>query len=186
MSKSVITKRAIAAAFQELLGTMSLDKITVAAVAKKTGINRQTFYYHFHDIHALLLWIYRDSVEQALDTAESRNDMRCALFTCLNQLKANREFVTRTMHGLDAPFMYRFAIDVVVDFTKTFVEEMARGIDISKEDLDLVTRFYTVGLVGTIHDWVSNGMHEEPERLATRIMTMIDGTIEESLRRFAN
>ena len=109
MSSSAITKRAIASAFEELLEVTPLEQITVSAIAERTGINRQTFYYHFHDIHELIIW----------------------------------------------------------------------------NDLDLVTRFYTVGLVGTVYTWISDGMHEAPERLTERILLMLDGTLEGSLRRLS-
>lgn len=48
MSKTT-TKMAIAFAFKELLLEKPLDKITVNDIAEKCEMNRQTFYYHFHD-----------------------------------------------------------------------------------------------------------------------------------------
>ena len=44
------TKRVIAYAFKELLLEKPINKITVSDIAEKCDINRQTFYYHFHDI----------------------------------------------------------------------------------------------------------------------------------------
>ena len=49
MSKAT-TKLAIAYAFKELLLEKPFDKITVNDIAEKCEMNRQTFYYHFHDI----------------------------------------------------------------------------------------------------------------------------------------
>ena len=49
MSKST-TKLAIAFAFKELLLEKPLNKITINDIAEKCEMNRQTFYYHFHDI----------------------------------------------------------------------------------------------------------------------------------------
>ena len=48
MSKAT-TKMAIAFAFKELLLEKPLNKITVNDIAEKCEMNRQTFYYHFHD-----------------------------------------------------------------------------------------------------------------------------------------
>lgn len=44
----------IAFAFKELLLKKSIDKITINDITEKCGINRQTFYYHFHDIYELI------------------------------------------------------------------------------------------------------------------------------------
>lgn len=113
MSSSAITKRAIASAFEELLEVTPLEQITVSAIAERTGINRQTFYYHFHDIHELIIWIYRNGIEQALSSTESSGDMHTALLACLRGLKAKRDFVVRTAHGFGTPYAYRFAYDEV-------------------------------------------------------------------------
>ena len=56
MSKAT-TKFAIAFAFKELLLEKSIDKITINDITEKCGINRQTFYYHFHDVYELIEWI---------------------------------------------------------------------------------------------------------------------------------
>lgn len=185
MSSSAITKRAIASAFEELLEVTPLEQITVSAIAERTGINRQTFYYHFHDIYDLLIWIYRNEADQTIGRVESLGDMRCALVNCLRGLRDNRNFVVQTIHRIDTPYAYRFAYDEVSAYTRSFIEVLARGLDISEEDLELVTRFYTVGLVETVYTWVTNGMKEEPERLAGRIMLMLQGTLEGSLDRLS-
>ncbi|MDD4532837.1 MAG: TetR family transcriptional regulator, partial [Bacilli bacterium] len=44
------TQRAIAYSLKELLLEKPLSKITINDIANKCDINRQTFYYHFHDI----------------------------------------------------------------------------------------------------------------------------------------
>lgn len=47
------TKIAIADSFRILAQSNSLSKITVQEIAKKAGVSRHTFYYHFRDIYAL-------------------------------------------------------------------------------------------------------------------------------------
>lgn len=46
---SLTTKRALAASFKKLLAQRGIDKITVKDIVEECGVNRQTFYYHFHD-----------------------------------------------------------------------------------------------------------------------------------------
>ena len=113
MSKADLTKRALSEAFSELLKEKPFEQITVTEIARKAGLNRQTFYYHFHDIHELIIWIYRNGIEQALSSTESSGDMHTALLACLRGLKAKRDFVVRTAHGFGTPYAYRFAYDEV-------------------------------------------------------------------------
>ena len=57
------TKRAIVESFLKLLNQKPLDKITVKEIVDDCGINRNTFYYHFEDIRALLSFVVDAEVE---------------------------------------------------------------------------------------------------------------------------
>ena len=48
------TKKRIMEGFLELLEQRPLDKISVVDVAEHCGINRNTFYYYYCDIYALI------------------------------------------------------------------------------------------------------------------------------------
>lgn len=48
---TVVTKKIIMASLMELLEERSLDKITVRDICELSGINRNTFYYHYSDIY---------------------------------------------------------------------------------------------------------------------------------------
>ena len=60
------TKKAIVESFLKLLNQKPLDKITVREIVEDCEINRNTFYYHFEDIHALLTFIVDTEVERVL------------------------------------------------------------------------------------------------------------------------
>ena len=48
------TEKAIKASFLKLLNERPLTKITVRDIVEDCGINRNSFYYHYRDIPALL------------------------------------------------------------------------------------------------------------------------------------
>ena len=54
MSKK--TKEALIAAFLGLIQEKEYDKITVTDLVEICEMSRQTFYYHFDDIHGMLKW----------------------------------------------------------------------------------------------------------------------------------
>lgn len=58
MADSNITKRALAAALRELMEEMPFDKIQVAHICERCGLNRKSFYYHFKDKYDLVNWIF--------------------------------------------------------------------------------------------------------------------------------
>ena len=49
-------KHDLAEALCQLLETKTLEKITVKDIVARCGVNRQTFYYHFHDVYDLMRW----------------------------------------------------------------------------------------------------------------------------------
>ena len=61
MSK-LVTKRAIVSVFRTMIRTTPFNKITIGDLTKNTGLNRQTFYYHFRDLYDMLLFMVEDDI----------------------------------------------------------------------------------------------------------------------------
>ena len=57
------TKQAIIDSFLYLAGKKSPDKITVRDIVDDCGVNRNTFYYYFQDIYAVMETLCADTVE---------------------------------------------------------------------------------------------------------------------------
>ena len=62
------TKDVISRSFKNLMEKKSFDKITISDISDEAKINRQTFYYHFHDKYELLNTIfYNDVIVELID-----------------------------------------------------------------------------------------------------------------------
>ena len=48
------TEHRFAEALKSMMSELPLEEISVAALTRRCKVNRQTFYYHFHDIYDLL------------------------------------------------------------------------------------------------------------------------------------
>ena len=92
MSKAT-TKIAIAFAFKELLLEKPLDKITVNDIAEKCEMNRQTFYYHFHDILELTEWICEEDAERALKENRTYDTWQEGFLAIFNMIKKDKAFI---------------------------------------------------------------------------------------------
>lgn len=53
------TKLLIARALVELCEEQPLRKVSISDIVERTGKNRKTFYYHFEDKNALVIWKFR-------------------------------------------------------------------------------------------------------------------------------
>ena len=60
------TEKAIKASFLKLLNERPLTKITVRDIVEDCGINRNSFYYHYRDIPALLEELITEQADNIL------------------------------------------------------------------------------------------------------------------------
>ena len=110
---AAFTKKAIVESFLHLLGKKPIDKITVRDVVDHCGINRNTFYYYFQDIYAVLEEISRN-VADALPQQASLSATIEAFFRGMWSFNAAHPRTTRGLLmslGLDGLERY-FARDM--------------------------------------------------------------------------
>lgn len=70
------TKKAIAETFVALLNEKPFDKITVTDIVNECDINRNTFYYHYQDLFALVDEMFRMEAEQLVDMHTEWHDLK--------------------------------------------------------------------------------------------------------------
>ena len=153
MSKTT-TKMAIAFAFKELLLEKPLDKITVNDIAEKCEMNRQTFYYHFHDILELTEWICEEDAERALKENRTYDSWQEGFLSIFNMIKKD---------------LYNV------------LEEAADGMVVRDEDKAFIANFYKYGFVGLVLEWIDGGMKEEPKVIIDRLNSLIQGSFNHAL-----
>ena len=71
------TEYRLAEALKNMMSEVPLDSISVTSLTRRCHVNRQTFYYHFHDIYDLLTLVFLDEkvphVEEAKNIEEGSN-----------------------------------------------------------------------------------------------------------------
>lgn len=67
------TKLLIADAFVELCDEKPLKRVSISDIVQRTGKNRKTFYYHFVDKEALIIWRFRYDLGLELQRKFSEN-----------------------------------------------------------------------------------------------------------------
>ena len=169
---SQITKRALASALKELLEHKPLNKITIADITEQCGVNRQTFYYHFQDIYALLEWIYTTDAQRLLEGKRDGDTWQQGFLQVLEYIRDNR-----ALEG----YLYRVTYQLMRDV----VEERAAGTQVPEEDRAFLAHFYKYAFVGLTVEWMQGGMKEEPARLVSRVNTVMEGNIAAALERMA-
>ena len=61
------TRKAIMQSFMKLVDQRPINKVTIKDIVEDCGINRNTFYYYYHDIYALLEELFSDEIRRAME-----------------------------------------------------------------------------------------------------------------------
>ncbi len=181
-----ITKLALAASLKKLLSRETLERITVADIAEDCGINRQTFYYHFHDIYGLLEWIYQKETIPAIGKDKTSSSWQKGLVSFFEYIQENREFVYGTYRSVGREYLETFLERETRSFIMNVIKEKAAGMSICAEDKAFIADFYKYAFSGIILDWISANSHENPEHIVARLNTLIRGSIDKALEQFSH
>ena len=73
------TRRAIKDTFLKLLNQRPLSQITIKDIVEDCGINRNSFYYHFEDLPALVEEIVEEQVQVLIQNHPTSHRWRSAL-----------------------------------------------------------------------------------------------------------
>jgi probable dihydroxyacetone kinase regulator len=185
---TLYTKNALAASLKKLLSKKRLNKITVADIAEDCAVNRQTFYYHFRDVYALVEWIYTNEAEGILDGKKSYTNWRQGFSRVLRYILDNKAFVLNTYNSLSREHLERYLYHAVYRLLYDAVKEMAASgvVVLREDDARFIANFYKYGFVGLGLDWIGAGMEEPPEIIVTKLSTLMHGVFAQAIKNFTN
>lgn len=146
------TEYELARTLKTMMSEVPLDSISVTTLAKKCHVNRQTFYYHFHDIYDLLTLVFLN--EQIPNIEESKTIRNCV--TCIFEyyLK-NRGFVDATINSAGKELFQEFIYNACYKNILRFVNEVNESKKLHINDRKAITRFYALAYANTIVYYLS-------------------------------
>lgn len=158
---SLTTKKAMAMSLKSLLEKKTLDKITVKDIVNGCSLNRQTFYYHFHDTYDLLQWLYSyetgDIIEKMRDPSNDTDEYGLILQYILN----NRNFIINTCRSLKRDYLIirlKSSIHpIILEIIKNNISEDT----VSSDDAVSIADLFSNAFIGLILDWVNTDLSEE-------------------------
>ena len=119
-------KHDLAEALCQLLETKTLEKITVKDIVARCGVNRQTFYYHFHDVYDLLRWIFeREAANLAQTVREAGGDWRQELHTITDVLRSKRHLVMNAYRSVNRRDLERYLMQGYGPVIRRIVDQAA-------------------------------------------------------------
>lgn len=181
------TKNELGRALYTLLGKKNLDRITVADITGLCGLNRQTFYYHFHDVYELAEWLIDREVAELASSENAKtgdwHELLMHIFLRLTESKsvALHLYRSRGWHHI-VDYVYRRVSPLLEERARNLVAELR--LDVPEEDLLFVVRIYLYALSGVLDAWLSSGMKDSVPGDLDRLFRLLDGNIEHTLSNF--
>ena len=183
MANVNITKRAIQEAFLAVLNEKPLGKITVKDITDRCGINRNTFYYHYQDIPALLEEICQIQVDELVNKYPELNSVEECLDAAMQIVMDNKRAVMH-IYNSDNRNTYVSSLWRMCEATVTTYFNTAFTDDrLAPEDRQLLIRYHKCECFGLILDWINNGLREDYVEGTRRLCQMKKGSVEDMIRR---
>ncbi|MEA4965761.1 MAG: TetR/AcrR family transcriptional regulator C-terminal domain-containing protein [Oscillospiraceae bacterium] len=177
------TKKAIMEGFLALLNDKPFDKIAVVDIAERCEINRNTFYYYYADVYALVDDLLRTKGEKLLSQAGGFDSWPEVFMQVTEFARANRKAVYHLCDSSNLKRLECYLYDIIFHGMNAFVRREAAGIPAAEEDLCTLVSFYTSALLGLVAKWLQEGMTSDAEAYILSMGRLLEGNVRMILSR---
>lgn len=178
-----LTKAAIKTAFIELLEEYPLKKITVRDIVERCGVNRNSFYYHFQDIPALLEEVITDVANTIIAQYQGYESGEAFLCNCIEYTLQKKKVMLHIYNSLNRDMFDRGLVRVCDYVVKAFLDDMLRGRVIPDGDRIAIEGLYRCECFGLISQWMMEGMQGDVLDMIHRLCALRKGMLEEMIHR---
>lgn len=178
---ATFTKNHIKNTFIEMLEERPLTQITVKDLVSRCGINRNSFYYHYEDLPALINEIVIEEADRIIEAYPKINSMETALYAVIDFASSKRRAILHIFNSVNRDIfesgLWKVCTYAVTLYGASFTEHRV----IPEKNLQLLTHYYRCACFGFAIDWLKNGMNEEIREYIPRFCRLHDGVIEKML-----
>lgn len=179
------TKKIIQEEFIKILNERPLNKITVKDIASACDINRNTFYYYYTDIYAILSEIFQTELQIVIDEYNDTLSWEESFIVATKFSLQNKTAIYHVYNSMQKEELEDYLFNVSGNIMSRYVEKVSDGISASSGDKKLIASFYQCALTEMVLRWIASGMKEDPDTIIRRIRRLFDGHIALSLKRSA-
>lgn len=178
------TRNAIRSSFLKLLDERPLSQITVKDIASDCGINRNTFYYYFHDIPALIEDLVMSVAEQLVQEYPSADTIRDFMELALDKLLAHRRALLHIYHSVNREMFEQYLWQVCERIVILYVDSVLDEVEIDETDYTIIIRYLKSLSFGIVSDMLNSGLNEDIRVSFERIIELKQGAVIDMIRRF--
>lgn len=167
------TKQEIIACFFEMLNTQSFDKISIVSISERCGINRNTFYYYFEDIYAMLVEAL-DSVIASSDVGQKARSWEDAFLMSTEFGRKNRKVVYHLYYSNARERLEQFLYDLALSIMRPFVQAIPAAGKLEEGDRESIAIFCSSAIAAMMVKWLRSGMNGDAEEEISKFGRLMD------------
>ena len=176
------TKRAIREAFLRQLTERPFSQITVKDIVQECGINRNSFYYHYEGLPALLQEIVDEELKRLVTAHPTIDSMEQGVDAAVEFIRANKRAVLHIYNSVSRDVFERYLMDSCRYVVTTYTDTALAGRTIDEADKAILIRYHTCACFGNIIDWLNCGMKDDISAYFRRIFQLkIAGAWDEGI-----
>lgn len=181
-----LTKDLIKKTFISLLERMPLTQISVKMIVEECGINRNSFYYHYRDLPALIEEIIRAEADRIISDYPTIGSAETALIAVTDFAFKNKKAILHIYNSVNRDIFERYLWMVCDYIVKSYGKNILKGREIDQFDKEIIGRFYKSECFGVVIGWLDQKMETDVQRTISRFCELHRGIIEEMINRSIN
>ena len=145
--------------FIELLKKYPFPKITIQMIASRSGVNRQTFYYHFDNVYDLMGKAFEYEFIKKL---------------LLRWMKDNRVIIKNIISNVDGYYLREAIYPIIERCMAQAYESNVFALDEGERmDEEFIQKFMTLGITQYTLEWIVNNYKETEADIVDHIFLIL-------------
>lgn len=166
------TQKAIKETFIQLLEERPLSEITVKDIVETCGINRNSFYYHFQDLPALLEEIIKEEADAVIEKYSSVDSI-VDCFDALTEFSSRRKrAIMHIYRSVNRDVFEHYLMHISEYFVRSYVNTALAEEVLQEDTKKAIISYYKCVCFGLVIDWLNNGMKEEHAQIIRKIFRL--------------
>lgn len=161
------TRRAIKESFLKLLNQRPLNQITVKDIVEDCGINRNSFYYHFSDLPALVEEIMAEQVSSMVENHPTVDSVQEGSDAIVEFVMHNKRAIYHIYNSVSRDVFERHLMEFCRYVVTTYLDGMLEEVE--EADREAILRFHKCACFGSVIDWLNGGMKDDVSDYFRRI-----------------
>lgn len=174
---SELTKKAIINAFITLADKQPIEKISVKQITDLCGINRNTFYYHYEDIYALVRDIVHTKSVKLFDLDFKSVSWKDGWIRAAEYIYKNRRFVRNIYDCVGRDVFEEYMLSITDGAIRRSLNIDGASDGLSQKEKEALFYLAKKNFAMIAIDWIKGDMRDDPVKIVEEYITLIEHVI---------